>query len=233
MSKNSNISRPSAGLRHFSSSIPYRGDNSNKSDDSTEDEYLDGNYWDQQYKERFGDSINPLTSLLTNLPQPSIPVCNISQTLTHTDSSGKANMVDVSNKTPTTRIAKAEATICLDEVAYSLVKSNDHSKGDVLAVARVAGIAGAKKTSDLIPLCHNIPISKVSVDFNLIDSEQIIEVVGVAKTVGVTGVEMEALCAVSIAALTVYDMCKAVSHNITITDVKLVHKSGGKSDYNV
>lgn len=192
-----------------------------------------GNYWEDQYRDRTGQSTqSPLSSLLAST-RADMPNSNLSPVLTHTDSTGKAKMVDVSNKVATVRLAKAAATVYLGQQAYELVQRNQSTKGDVLAVARIAGITGAKATSNLIPLCHNIPLSLVSIEFVLEDSQHSITVESEAKTVGVTGVEMEALTAVTVAALTVYDMCKAVSHDIVIADIKLLHKSGGKSDYNL
>lgn len=206
--------------------------------DNSDDE-PSGAYWEQQYEERFGKSINsPLEKFIPNQQPSSLyndsmisKSVHTSDTLTHTDSAGKANMVDVSHKTPTVRTSRAKATVILGPKAYKLVKHNQSKKGDVLSVARIAGIIGAKKTSELIPLCHNIPISKVAIDFSLNDNDFSVDVFSEASTYGVTGIEMEALTAVSTAALTVYDMCKAVSHNIIISDIKLLSKSGGKSDY--
>jgi len=191
-------------------------------------------YWELQYQERFGQSVkSPLQSLISATHKStSDNWVSTSPHLTHTDTAGKATMVDVSSKTPTVRTARAKATVNLGETAYELVKSNKSQKGDVLAVARIAGIIGAKKTSDLIPLCHNIPISKVLIEFVMNDDDFSIDIFSEAVTVGVTGIEMEALTAVSISALTVYDMCKAVTHHITISDIKLLHKSGGKALYN-
>lgn len=196
---------------------------------SNNDGGYSGNYWDQQYEERVGKPTHPLPSL----PSPvgnTASAHSDSLTLTHTDAEGKGRMVDVSHKCPTVRIARATATVYLGEKAYGLTKLNQHAKGDVLAVARIAGISGAKKTSDLIPLCHNIALSQVSVDFAMDDATHSVTISSHAKTVGVTGVEMEALTAATISALTIYDMCKAVSHAISIGHIRLCHKSGGKSD---
>ena len=217
----------------------YSSDSGGNNDDPGE---LSGAYWEQQYQHRFGQPVaSPLQSLLSNTGATSNKTSAATDSsnyddkgaqLTHTDSSGKANMVDVSAKTPTVRMSKAKATMYLGKKAYELVKSNQSQKGDVLAVARIAGIIGAKKTSDLIPLCHNIPISKVSIEFAMNDDDFSVDIFSEARTVGVTGIEMESLTAASVAALTVYDMCKAVTHGIVITDVKFLHKSGGKSLYN-
>lgn len=149
--------------------------------------------------------------------------------LTHTDQSGKLNMVDISDKANTTRVAIASGIVYLGEQAFQLVKENRMKKGDVTTVAKIAGINGAKRASDLIPLCHNIPLSKVSVDIELNQDINAVIVTSLAKSYGKTGVEMEALTAVTVAALTVYDMCKAVSKDIVIGNIQLIHKSGGKS----
>ena len=148
--------------------------------------------------------------------------------LTHVDQSGHANMVDVSNKPVSSRTASAVGKVLLGETAFHLVQDNKLSKGDVLTVAQIAGIVAAKRTSDLIPLCHNIPISKVNTELELNPEDFSVRITSEVKTSGVTGVEMEALTAVSVAALTVYDMCKAVTHDIVIQEVKLVSKTGGQ-----
>lgn len=140
-------------------------------------------------------------------------------------------MVDVAEKAHTTRVASAEATVQVGERLTALIAANELAKGDVLSVSQLAGIMGAKQTSQLIPLCHNIALSSVRVQATLLESEQCVRLVATVRCNGLTGVEMEALTAVSIAALTVYDMCKAVSHDICITDVRLLSKSGGKRDY--
>jgi len=152
--------------------------------------------------------------------------------LTHTDENGKAKMVDVSGKEMNLRTASAFAEVVLSPHAYVAVKNNEVSKGDVLAVSRIAGIQAAKKTSELIPLCHNIFISSVTIDFEMKDDTNSIQIISTAKTNSVTGIEMEALTGVSVAALTIYDMCKAIDKSIKITDVHLLTKTGGKSgDY--
>src|SRR5450830_100533 len=145
-------------------------------------------------------------------------------TLTHLRQDGTAQMVDVSNKAQTTREATATATVHSTEQVLSLLGSGELPKGDALAVARVAGIMAAKKTPDLIPLCHPLPISKVTVDFEL--GEATVTIFATVKTRGVTGVEMEALTAVSVAALSVYDMIKAVDKHAVLTDIKVLAKSG-------
>ncbi len=149
--------------------------------------------------------------------------------LTHLDAAGNARMVDVSEKDVTARSATARAVVKMRPETLALILDGKASKGDVLAAARIAGIMAAKKTHELIPLCHPLMISKVSVDF-IPDTEQSrIEVEAAVKVEGKTGVEMEALTACSVACLTLYDMCKAVDRGMTITDLRLVEKSGGKS----
>ena len=149
--------------------------------------------------------------------------------LTHIDADGNATMVDVSEKDVTSRTAIAKGRISMAAETLKLIKEGGIAKGDVLSVARLAGIMAAKKTSDLIPLCHPLALNKVSIAFHVDDVNSAIEIEGTAKVSGRTGVEMEALTAVSVAALTIYDMAKAVDRGMTISDVKLTHKSGGKS----
>ena len=151
--------------------------------------------------------------------------------LTHTDADGKASMVDVSAKDVTKRTAIASARVVLGSVVLDLVRRNQLSKGDVLTVAQLAGIMGAKQTSTLIPLCHPLPLQHVSVDLSLDEATASVLVRCSATTISRTGVEMEALTGATVAALTVYDMCKAASKSIEITEVRLESKSGGKSDY--
>ena len=155
------------------------------------------------------------------------------KTLSHVDSSsGKAKMVNVGHKADTERIAMAVGRVYLPIEAFNLVAENQMKKGDVLSVAQLAGIMGAKRTSELIPLCHNIMLHKVDVDMKLNVEEVCVDISCTATTSGKTGVEMEALTGVAVAALTVYDMCKAVSHKISIGQIRLVKKYGGKSgDY--
>ncbi|MCU1436663.1 MAG: molybdenum cofactor biosynthesis protein [Pseudarthrobacter sp.] len=147
--------------------------------------------------------------------------------LTHLRQDGSAQMVDVSNKAETTREATATATVRTTREVMGLLGSGGLPKGDALAVARVAGIMAAKKTPELIPLCHPLPLSKVTVDFQL--AADSVDIVATVKTRGVTGVEMEALTAASVAALSVYDMIKAVDKHAVLTDIKVLAKSGGKS----
>jgi cyclic pyranopterin phosphate synthase len=151
------------------------------------------------------------------------------QQLTHVDGSGRASMVDVSGKASSSRTASASCLVLLGRPAFDLVKANAMAKGDVLSIAQVAGIQGAKLTSSLIPLCHNILLSKVNVQLSLVEEAAAVAISATAKCVGQTGVEMEALTAAGVAALTVYDMCKAVSKDIEITQLRLDAKEGGKS----
>ena len=149
--------------------------------------------------------------------------------LTHLDESGAARMVDVSAKSSTLREASAEATISLSSEAYVAVTTGGATKGDVLAVARIAGIMAAKKTSELIPLCHPIALSTAKLEFEFDTPQNAIRIIASVRTTGQTGVEMEALTAVCVAALTVYDMTKAVDKGAVIASVRLLSKSGGKS----
>ena len=151
--------------------------------------------------------------------------------LTHINSNGEAQMVDVSEKNNTSREAKAGAKVLMKPETLDLIVSGSHKKGDVLSVARVAGIQAAKKCSELIPLCHPLMLTKVSVELTPNTKDSTVEIVAVAKLNGKTGVEMEALTAASIAALTVYDMCKAVDRFMTISNVQLLEKKGGKSGH--
>ena len=152
--------------------------------------------------------------------------------LTHFDSEGNAIMVDVSEKPVTTRIAVATGKIYVCQKIFERIQRHEIAKGDVLGVARLAGIMATKRTSELIPLCHPLPLSHLSVDFTVLEEERAILAQCTAKLSGQTGVEMEALTAVSVAALTIYDMCKAVQKDMHITNIRLLEKSGGKSgDY--
>ena len=148
--------------------------------------------------------------------------------LSHTDESGAAHMVDVGDKNVTKRVATARATIDMLETTSRLIKENGIKKGDVLATARIAGIMAAKKTPDLIPLCHPLPVTGASVDFTWVSDTEL-EALATVKVTGKTGVEMEALTAASVAALTVYDMAKAVDKGMTIGSIQLLSKEGGKS----
>lgn len=149
--------------------------------------------------------------------------------LTHFDAAGNAHMVDVGSKTDTARKAVAAGSITMSKDAYKLVRSGEMSKGDVLGVARVAGIMAAKKTSELIPLAHPLAINNVSIDYEFDDSDNSIDIRASVATTGKTGVEMEALTAVSITALAIYDMCKSVDKAMVIDDIRLLSKKGGKS----
>lgn len=148
--------------------------------------------------------------------------------LTHLDAQGHASMVDVTDKAVTSRSATAQAVVTMLPETAQLIRDGGHKKGDVLATARIAGIQAAKKCSDLIPLCHPLMLTSVKVSFDWINACRI-RIQGTCKLAGQTGVEMEALTAVSVAALTLYDMCKAVDKGIQIGDICLVEKSGGKS----
>ena len=147
--------------------------------------------------------------------------------LTHLDAGGAARMVDVSQKDETVRVAVAAGRVVMSPEALQQVRSGDAAKGDVLGTARIAGIMGAKRTHDLVPLCHPLALSGVNVDLSL--GADAVEVRATVRTRGPTGVEMEALTAVSIACLTIYDMVKAVDRGMVITDVRLLEKSGGRS----
>lgn len=149
--------------------------------------------------------------------------------LTHFDASGQAHMVDVGAKAQTHRIAVAQGRIGMQPATFELVRHGSPKKGDVLGVARLAGIMGAKRTADLIPLCHPIALTRVAVDFELLESEHAVVCRATAETVGQTGVEMEALTAVNAALLTIYDMCKAADRGMVISDIRLREKHGGKS----
>lgn len=150
--------------------------------------------------------------------------------LSHVTADGQATMVDVTNKPDTVRTATARGIVRINYQTSSLIKDVAEKKGDLLNVAQVAGIMGAKQTSQLIPLCHNIQITTADVDVKLNYEKKHVEIEATVRSIGKTGVEMEALTAVSVAALTVYDMCKSVSHDIVIGDISLVSKSGGKSE---
>ena len=149
--------------------------------------------------------------------------------LTHFDASGRARMVDVGDKEATHRIAVAGGTVRMEAATVALIREGRAAKGDVLGVAQVAAIMGAKQTSTLVPMCHPLPITGVEVDLTADEAASTLEIEATARIVGKTGVEMEALTAVSVAALTIYDMCKAVDRGMTIEGVRLVHKHGGKS----
>lgn len=151
--------------------------------------------------------------------------------LTHFNQEGRARMVDVSQKSETVRVAVARGEIRMKPETLALVRDKALAKGDVLAVSQVAAIMGAKKTPDIIPMCHPLFLSGIDVSFNIDQKESKIEIEATVKNTGQTGVEMEALTAVSVAALTIYDMCKAVEKDMVISNIRLLSKSGGKSGY--
>jgi cyclic pyranopterin phosphate synthase len=149
--------------------------------------------------------------------------------LTHFDAAGNAVMVDVTDKDPTERSATAEGRVVMAPATLALIQERGFKKGDVLAVAQLAGIMGAKRTADLIPLCHPLPLSSVKVDLEPEAESAAVRITARCRVTGRTGVEMEALTAVSVAALTVYDMCKAVDRGMRIEGIRLLHKAGGRS----
>ena len=151
--------------------------------------------------------------------------------LSHINEQGYARMVDVSDKEDTVRFARAQAVVRMQAETLIMIRDGAIKKGDVLAVAQVGGIMGAKQTSNIIPMCHPLSISGVDLNFSLDETQASIVISSQVKTTGKTGVEMEALTAVSIAALTIYDMCKAVDRWMEITDIRLIEKSGGKSGH--
>ncbi|HEX4367625.1 MAG TPA: cyclic pyranopterin monophosphate synthase MoaC [Rhodopila sp.] len=149
--------------------------------------------------------------------------------LTHFDQAGNAAMVDVSDKPVTARTATARVRVMMAAGTLAMIQQGSAKKGDVLGVARLAGIMGAKRTADLIPLCHPLPITSVKVDLETDTAANAVEIAATVRTTGQTGVEMEALTAASVAALTVYDMCKAVDRSMRIEGLRVTHKAGGKS----
>ncbi|MCB1791775.1 MAG: cyclic pyranopterin monophosphate synthase MoaC [Gammaproteobacteria bacterium] len=155
----------------------------------------------------------------------------MSDAFTHFDAEGQAHMVDVGSKDVTERIAVASGSIRMQARTLDMILQGGHKKGDVLGVARIAGIMGAKRTADLVPLCHPLPLTNVSIAFDARPTLDSIHCVATAKTRGQTGVEMEALCAVQVALLTIYDMCKAVDRGMQIENVRLEEKAGGKSGH--
>jgi cyclic pyranopterin phosphate synthase len=155
----------------------------------------------------------------------------MSDRLTHFNADGAAHMVDVGDKPATRRRARAEGTIAMAAPTLALIEAGGHRKGDVLGVARLAGIMGAKRTADLIPLCHPLALTAVDVEFTTDATSGTVRCEARVETTGPTGVEMEALCAVQIALLTIYDMCKAVDRGMTISDVRLLEKEGGRSGH--
>ncbi|MCL1886985.1 MAG: cyclic pyranopterin monophosphate synthase MoaC [Betaproteobacteria bacterium] len=160
---------------------------------------------------------------------PSFSFDDKSKNLTHFNEDGHAHMVDVAGKTDTYRTAIAEGTILMNPETWNLIQSGSAQKGDVLGIARTAAIMGAKRTSELIPLCHLLPLTHIAIDFELHDNRSGITCYALVETIGKTGVEMEALTAVQIALLTIYDMLKAVDRGMVINNVHLVEKKGGQS----
>lgn len=165
-----------------------------------------------------GDSQNEITS-------------SSKSSLSHVDNTGRVKMVDVGQKSKTRRVAIATGRVILGDDAFRLVVESRVKKGNVLVTAQLAGIMAAKRTATLIPLCHHVPLTSVDLEFHMDQNRRAVEIRCTSIAVGATGVEMEALTGVTVAALTVYDMCKAVSHDIAITDIQLVSKTGGKSNY--
>ncbi len=155
----------------------------------------------------------------------------MSNPLTHFDREGQAHMVDVGAKNETRRVARASGRISMSPGTLQLIAEGSAKKGDVLGIARIAAIQGAKRTSDLVPLCHPIPLTRVAVEFALDRERNAVECSATAETVGRTGVEMEALTAVSVALLTIYDMCKAADRGMTMGDIRLLEKEGGRSGH--
>lgn len=153
----------------------------------------------------------------------------MSSKLSHIDASGRARMVDISSKPDTSRTAIAKGEVVMRKETLDLIESGSMGKGDVLSVAQVAGVMAAKRTSDLIPLCHPLPLNQISVEFDLDEELPGIRIVASVKTMGKTGVEMEALTAVAVSALTIYDMAKAVEKTLLIQNIRLVEKRGGQS----
>ena len=153
----------------------------------------------------------------------------MSSALTHFDTQGQAHMVDVAAKDVTHRVARATGVIRMQPQTLALIAAGEAKKGDVIGVARIAAIQGAKRTADLVPLCHPLPITRVTVDFELEQAASQLRCSAQVETLGRTGVEMEALTAVQVGLLTVYDMCKAVDRGMVMSDIRLLHKSGGRS----
>jgi cyclic pyranopterin phosphate synthase len=160
---------------------------------------------------------------------PDAPAISPLSPLTHFDAQGQAHMVDVAGKDVTHRVARASGTITMKPETFALVAEGRAKKGDVIGIARIAAIQGAKRTADLVPLCHPLPITRVAVDFELDAVQSLVRCTAQVETLGRTGVEMEALTAVQVGLLTVYDMCKAVDRGMVMGDVKVLEKHGGKS----
>lgn len=154
-----------------------------------------------------------------------------SQPLTHFDAQGQAHMVDVAGKAETHRVARARGTIRMQPATLALVAGGTAKKGDVLGIARIAAIQASKRTADLVPLCHPLPLTRVAVELELDDAASAVHITVQAETLGRTGVEMEALTAVQVGLLTIYDMLKAVDRGMVMTDIRLLEKQGGKSGH--
>jgi len=151
--------------------------------------------------------------------------------LSHFNADGKAHMVDVGEKATTARRAIAEGRIVMQPNTLQLIEAGGHKKGDVLGIARIAAIMAAKKTSELVPLCHPVPITAIDIEFRIDNNNQSVQCTATVSTQAQTGIEMEALTAVQVGLLTIYDMCKAVDRGMTLTDIRLVEKMGGKSGH--
>ncbi|GAA6142210.1 cyclic pyranopterin monophosphate synthase MoaC [Hydrogenophaga sp. 5NK40-0174] len=179
----------------------------------------------------------PLSSVTTfrltrrTMSNAKTPTTTAPSPLTHFDAEGQAHMVDVGDKAHTRRVAVAEGRISMEPATLALIQSGTAKKGDVLGIARIAGIQGAKRTSDLIPLCHPIALTRVAVEFEVEAATHSVRCQATAECTGQTGVEMEALSAATVALLTIYDMCKAADRGMTISNVRLLEKSGGKSGH--
>jgi len=156
-------------------------------------------------------------------------MANAPEPLTHFDPAGQARMVDVGGKAPSVRLARAEGSICMAAATLAVIEAGSAGKGDVMGVARIAAIMGAKRTAELIPLCHPLPLTSVAVDFTVDADQSRVRCTATVQTLGPTGVEMEALMAVQVGLLTIYDMCKSMDRGMTIGDVRLLEKRGGAS----
>jgi cyclic pyranopterin phosphate synthase len=151
--------------------------------------------------------------------------------LTHFDAAGQAHMVDVADKSVTHRVARAEGSIWMEPATLQRIREGQAAKGDVIGIARIAAIQGAKRTADLVPLCHPLALTRVTVDFDWLDTQPGVRCTAQVETLGRTGVEMEALTAVQVGLLTIYDMCKAVDRGMVMGDIRLLEKQGGKSGH--
>lgn len=183
----------------------------------------------QWVKGHSGDLLNEEADSLAYNEARSLDATGQDDGFTHVDGKGKASMVDVGDKAVTVRIAKATGSVVMRSHTIDLIESNSIAKGDVLTVARIAGITAAKRTSDLIPLCHPLVLDKIDVEFTIDKLESLIEIESTVRSSGKTGVEMEALTAVSVAALSIYDMCKGVDRDIGINGIRVILKKGGRS----